>query len=217
MRTVPSRWAFACVALVLIASVGAGQEKTPFARRNPVTEAVQSTKAAIVTVKVPRPGGGKDMIGTGVLVDGRGMIVTNNHVFGSCKHPKVVVHDGTEASADVRFAEARWDLAALRIHTDEELQAFTLTKTDDALKAGDEIRAVGERIVVNAFDVERSLWDAKPGDKVKPNVQRQGKLLVVELTLGASAGAGLTASAPAAEPQPAVQAPTARIVGVSER
>ena len=43
---------------------------------------------------------------------------------------------------------------------------------------------------VNAFDLERSLWETKPGDRVQFTVDRQGKSLVVELTLGASTGAG---------------------------
>ena len=63
------------------------------------------------------------------------------------------------------------------------------------LKAGDEIRSVGTRTVVNAFDVERSLWDAKPGETVELQVERRGKSLVVALTLAASTGAGQSASA----------------------
>jgi len=78
------------VALLLAAATlpsASATEKTTakpaFERRSPIVEAVQKTKASIVTVKVPRPGGGKDMIGTGVVIDERGFIVTNRHVVGS--------------------------------------------------------------------------------------------------------------------------------------
>ena len=354
MRLTASRAGATLVAALLLVNatlVSAG-EPSPVSRRSPIVEAVAKTKAAIVTVKVPRPGGGKDMVGTGVIVDDKnGVIVTNNHVVGSCKHPTVRLHDGTLVAAEVLFAEARWDLAALRIKTEQTLQALALTKTDDlmvgetviavghpygytntvstgivsaldreitmpsgdvlsnliqtdasinpgnsggpllningeligincalrdgaqgiafainattvqtvlsnvlsaqrmagvnhglvchgkiiaetgdrqrvvvasfrggdTLQAGDEIRLVGACSVVNAFDVERSLWGAKPGDTVQLKVVREGKSLDVELTLGAGTGAGSKASAATAESQPVVATPTARIVGVNGR
>lgn len=55
-----------------------------------------------------------------------------------------------------------------------------------ALQNGDEILAVGGRPVANRFDVERSLWDGKPGDKIDLKVARQGQTVVVTLTLAAA-------------------------------
>lgn len=353
MRQFPSRFVAAFAAVLLVVSAGVSQEKTSFSRRNPVTEAVRTTKDSIVTIKVPRPNGGKDMIGTGVIVDESGIIVTNNHVVGKCKNPTVRLADGTLISGEVVFAEARWDLAAVRIHAKKPLQVLKLSTTNDLmigetviaighpygytntvstgivsalnrdinmngdvltgliqidaainpgnsggpllningeligincalrdgaqniafaisantvdtvlskvlgarqvagvnhglecrekilaetgdrqrvvlasfkgdakgdqLKAGDTIRAIGARQVVNAFDVERSLWNAKPGDTVKLTVEREGESLVVELTLGASTGAGSTASAQATDAQPVAAMPLARIVGASQR
>src|SRR5437016_10325840 len=137
MRLFPSRSAAALAAILLFVSINISSaiEPAPFSRRNPVTEAVQKTKSAIVTVRVPRPGGGKDLVGTGVIVDERGIIVTNRHVVGSCQQPKVRLNDGTLVSAEVVFAEARWDLAALRIHVDKntKLQALSLAETDDLI------------------------------------------------------------------------------------
>jgi serine protease Do len=48
---------------------------------------------------------------------------------------------------------------------------------------GDEILRVGERRVFNPFDLERTLWDRKPGDSVPLTVVRQGKTIPVALTL----------------------------------
>jgi serine protease Do len=57
--------------------------------------------------------------------------------------------------------------------------------SDAALQSGDEILAVGGRKVVNAFDMERSLWQSRPGEQVNLKVVRQGRELTVTVTLGA--------------------------------
>jgi serine protease Do len=51
------------------------------------------------------------------------------------------------------------------------------------LRPGDEILRVAERPVANRFDVERALWDRRPGEQVSLTVLRQGKSLVIPLTL----------------------------------
>jgi serine protease Do len=51
------------------------------------------------------------------------------------------------------------------------------------LRPGDEILTVGDREVANSFDVERSLWDRQPGQQVTMKVRRQGKDMLVKLTL----------------------------------
>jgi serine protease Do len=51
------------------------------------------------------------------------------------------------------------------------------------LMRGDEIRQVDGRAVANPFDVERALWDHKPGEQVPVAVSRQGKELAIALTL----------------------------------
>jgi serine protease Do len=54
------------------------------------------------------------------------------------------------------------------------------------LKRGDEIRQVAGRAVVNPFDVERALWDHKPGEQITLAVLRQGKEMALALTLAES-------------------------------
>src|SRR5690348_14445370 len=69
--------------LVFCASQGIGSENKsehkPFSRITPVVAAVQKTQDSIVSVRVPRSGL-KDMVGTGVIVDEGGLIITNRHV-----------------------------------------------------------------------------------------------------------------------------------------
>lgn len=65
------------------------------------------------------------------------------------------------------------------------------------LKPGDQLIRVGERLVANRFDLERVLWDRKPGDKVVVTFERQGKLQTTDLTLSrASANADVAGTSP---------------------
>jgi serine protease Do len=66
--------------------------------------------------------------------------------------------------------------------------ASVLAETPAALagiEAGDVILCVADRTVSNRFDIERSLWDHKPGEKVRVRVMRQQKEITVALKLGA--------------------------------
>ncbi len=65
----------------------------------------------------------------------------------------------------------------------------------EALKAGDEIITLGHLKLATTFDLERALWDTKPGQKVEAKIMRQGKEVAVTLTFAASQGAGEVAIA----------------------
>jgi S1-C subfamily serine protease len=61
------------------------------------------------------------------------------------------------------------------------------------VRSGDVILAVGELPVVSGFDVERALWDARPGQRVSLRVRRGGRELTVTLPLArGAAGAART-------------------------
>jgi serine protease Do len=51
------------------------------------------------------------------------------------------------------------------------------------LRRGDAVLRVGDRDVCNRLDVERAVWDGKPGQKVPVHVLRDGKELSLALTL----------------------------------
>jgi serine protease Do len=51
------------------------------------------------------------------------------------------------------------------------------------LKRGDVVVTVGNRSVTNRFDLERSLWGYKAGDKVETTIRREGQVTSVALTL----------------------------------
>lgn len=147
MRQIPSVWACALMAGLCAAVSGAGTEKSPsekvapFARRNPITEAVQKTKKAIVTVKVPRASG-KDMVGTGVIFDESGYILTNKHVVAAARKVKIQLHDGETLPGTVVVAEPAYDLAVVKIDTAKKLQALHFEHATDLME-GETVIAIG--------------------------------------------------------------------------
>jgi len=307
----------------------ATEKKFANSRTNWITEACDKTKPSIVSIKVPRPSG-TDTVGSGVIIDERGYIVTNKHVVANSSQVKVRLADGSNHVADVIWGEAAYDLAVVRIKTSRKLQRLELapvadlkvgeyviavghpygyeytismgiigglgrsipmpsgdtlvgmiqtsapinpgnsggpllnvngeligittalrdgaqniafainagtvkqvlsrnlsalklagiqhglqvqekilaevgddrqrvivTGADGAAKGvvkGDEILAVGNCHVANAFDIERALWDVQAGEQINLKVVRQGKELIVPLVLGGSQGAGAVAS-----------------------
>ena len=82
-------------------------------------------------------------LGSGVIVDGNGIIVTNNHVIKGATDIRVVLADKREFAAKVVVADEKTDLAVLRIDVAEEnLPSLTLANSDN-LEVGDLVLAIG--------------------------------------------------------------------------
>ncbi|HEX2113863.1 MAG TPA: DegQ family serine endoprotease [Alphaproteobacteria bacterium] len=82
-------------------------------------------------------------LGSGVIVDEKGIIVTNNHVIRGADEITVVLADRREFEATVLRADERTDLAVLRIDPGaERLPALQLRDSDD-LDVGDLVLAIG--------------------------------------------------------------------------
>ena len=85
----------------------------------------------------------QNSLGSGVIVDPSGLIVTNNHVIANGTDIKVVLADRREFEAKVLLTDERTDLAVLKIDVpDEELPALKLGDSD-ALEVGDLVLAIG--------------------------------------------------------------------------
>ena len=140
-------WPVVVLTTSLIVIGGAGTEaRGQYCRRTPIVEAVQKTRASIVSVKVEKEGfgGRKEIGGTGVIVDERGVVVTNRHVIASGDHEHIRVHlaDGTELAARLVVEDARYDLAVLRLSTIRMLPALPLGPSSDVL-VGETVIAIG--------------------------------------------------------------------------
>ncbi|MCW5751734.1 MAG: DegQ family serine endoprotease [Alphaproteobacteria bacterium] len=82
-------------------------------------------------------------LGSGVIVDRRGLVVTNNHVIEGAEEITVALHDRREFDAELVLADPRTDLAVLRIDPKgSKLTALELVDSDD-LEVGDLVLAIG--------------------------------------------------------------------------
>ena len=91
------------------------------------------------------PGGNQVQrsLGSGVIVDASGLIVTNNHVIEGADEVKVSLADKREFEASLVLKDPRTDLAILRIKDARERFPVLDFADSDALQVGDVVLAIG--------------------------------------------------------------------------
>ncbi len=87
-------------------------------------------------------------LGSGVIIDPAGVVLTNNHVIDGADKVVVRLSDGREFEATDVKVDPQTDLAVMRIKADEPLPAAPLGDSDK-LEIGDWVLAVG-----NPFELE---------------------------------------------------------------
>jgi serine protease Do len=122
-------------------SRGIGSEKELFPRKSPVVIAVQKSRESIVTVQGARTGL-IPRVGSGVIVQDGGIVVTNLHVVGIAQTVQVRLADGSQVKAKVLATEKTCDLAILKLDTDKKLKTLALGAADD-LMVGETVIAIG--------------------------------------------------------------------------
>lgn len=81
-------------------------------------------------------------VGSGVIIDEKGYILTNNHVIDDAERLKVTFADGQVLTGEVAGSDEVADLAVLKVESDRPLPAAELGNSDD-LKAGQTVLAIG--------------------------------------------------------------------------
>ncbi|QPC88726.1 Do family serine endopeptidase [Mesorhizobium sp. NBSH29] len=81
-------------------------------------------------------------LGSGVLVDSSGLVVTNFHVIRDADEVKVATADGREFESKVLLKDESLDLAVLKIEAKEPFPALSIGDSD-ALEVGDLVLAIG--------------------------------------------------------------------------
>ncbi|ORJ63246.1 serine protease HtrA [Mycobacterium simiae] len=105
-----------------------------------------ATANSVVTIESKSDQEG--MQGSGVVVDGRGYIVTNNHVISeAANNPSqfkttVVFNDGKEVPANLVGRDPKTDLAVLKVDNVDNLSVAQLGDSDK-VRVGDEVIAAG--------------------------------------------------------------------------
>lgn len=81
-------------------------------------------------------------LGTGMVIDDQGNILTNNHVVAGATEINVLLADGKSFPAKLVGTDPKTDLAVIRISTDEKLPAVTFGDSDK-IAVGDWVVAIG--------------------------------------------------------------------------
>ena len=162
MKNQAMRWSMGLVAVLL--TVGSTPARADMARRrNEVVEVVQKVSPAVVFIgteqEVESPFRGRRSVmedffgappqaqraqglGSGVLVDPSGIIITNDHVIRGASAIHVVLADGRELEAEVVGSDANNDVAVLKVKSKEPLPAAKLGTSAD-LMIGETVVAIG--------------------------------------------------------------------------
>lgn len=126
---------------VTLSTTGNGEE--PAGRFAKVAAAVADSVVTVESVSDQ-----EGMQGSGLVVDGRGYIITNNHVISeAATNPSqykttVVFNDGKEVPGNLVGRDPKTDLAVLKIDNVDNLSVARLGDSDK-VKVGDEVLAAG--------------------------------------------------------------------------
>lgn len=131
-------------------------------RRSPVVDVVERVRGAVVNIHSERAvhdagdafHSGPNRVngmGTGIVIDPRGYLITNHHVVEDVQVLRVRLSDGSTYPAKVLARDAETDLALLKIEPSKPLQTLPLGTASD-LMIGETVIAIG-----NAFGYEHTV------------------------------------------------------------
>jgi serine protease Do len=189
------------------------------ARRTAIVTAVERVKSAVVNIHSERnaaadafapPSVRKPMngMGTGIVIDPRGFIVTNQHVVDDVTALRIRLADGSNHNAVVVARHPELDLAIIKIDVNKPLTVMPIGTAND-LMIGETVIAVGNAYgyehtvsvgVVSALKRDVSLNDTmsyksliqtdasiNPGNSGGPLVNVNGELIGVNVAIRAGA------------------------------
>lgn len=82
-------------------------------------------------------------LGSGVIVDDEGIIITNNHVIEGADKIRVGLSDGRELEAEIKGADPASDIAVLQLKDPPQDLAAITVGDSDALRLGESVIAIG--------------------------------------------------------------------------
>lgn len=101
---------------------------------------------SVVRVRQLRPGddsGAEDGVGTGVVIEDSGVVLTALHVVAGADRIGVIFADGFESDAEIVGAQPENDLAVLQAEVVPEGLVPATLASSDTLRPGDDVIAVG--------------------------------------------------------------------------
>ncbi len=161
------RGAAAAWCALLLALPLCSQAEAPNPRRTPIVDVVERVRGAVVnihserTTRADEPDDRQIVVwptqqrvngmGTGIVIDPRGYIVTNQHVVDDVQTIRIRLSDGASHTARVIAREFEADLALLKIDASRPLPTMPLGTAGD-LMVGETVVAIG-----NAYGYEHTV------------------------------------------------------------
>jgi serine protease Do len=144
-------------ALMVAATLAPASE----ARRSVIVRAIESQRDAVVNIHGQKMVGGTEEdggemrrvngMGTGVVIDSRGYVVTNFHVVDGVRRIEVTLASGKTVAATLVSHDPRTDLAVIKVDIDTPLPVVTIGTSSD-LMIGETVLALG-----NAYGYEHTV------------------------------------------------------------
>ncbi len=138
-------------------------------RLTPIVKAAQKAKPSVVSIRgektVPGPQTGANEaprrvngMGTGVVIDPRGYILTNYHVVDGVREIQVTTSDSKKYVGSMVARDAETDLAVIKITPAEKMEVIALGTSSDLMQ-GETVVAVGNAFGYD-FTVTRGIVSA---------------------------------------------------------
>jgi S1-C subfamily serine protease len=149
-------------------------------------------------------GGTSSSIGSGIILDRQGLILTNAHVVDKAAKILVILHNGTQLTATLMGSDPITDLALLRVELPKNHHATVLLGNSDRMEIGQEVVAIGHPFglgyalttgVVSGFGTtpdpqatphERVIQTSaaiNPGNSGGPLVDKEGQVVGINMAV----------------------------------
>ena len=197
-------WTVLAAVALLLASTPAWAADAEEGRRTPIVKAIESTRDSVVNIhgqkfvpnsddesagELKRVNG----MGTGVIVDPRGYVVTNYHVVEGVRRIEVTLSSGKTTSATLVSHDPRTDLAVIKVAHDRPLPVMTIGTSSD-LMIGETVLALG-----NAYGYEhtvtRGIVSALHRDVEVSRTQRYDDLIQTDASINPGVNVAVRAGA----------------------
>jgi len=156
-------WRLALLGCAGILCTGSGFAAASDQRLTPIVKAAQKAKPSVVSIRgekmvLPGPQSGGieaprrvNGMGTGIVIDPRGYILTNYHVVDGVHEIQVTTADSKKYIGNIVARDTETDLAVIKISPTEKMEVITLGTSSDLMQ-GETVVAVG-----NAFGYDFSV------------------------------------------------------------
>lgn len=144
--------------------------------------------------------------GSGVIVDPKGIVVTNHHVVASAQQVEVQLKDGRKFTSKLFHSDPKTDLAIIKLSASESLPYLEFGDSD-AMEIGDRVLAVGapfglagtvthgiisgksRRLALNLYeDFLQTDAPINPGNSGGPLVSLDGKVIGINSAIKTVSG-----------------------------